>query len=108
MGLLHDVGDLVDLVLEHQEIPGLKVLHGRIHLLPGDLLIGPAEEQDAVLSVTVSLDDGVPRLARHMGDQAHIHPRLPHHVQQKFSVALAHGSGVPDLHAALGQGDGLI
>ena len=108
MGFFHNISDLIDLVLKDQKISRLEMFHGLIHLLSGDLLVGASVEQNAVLPVTVSLDNGMAGLSLHVGYQAHIHSRVLHHVQQKLPVAFSHSSGVPYLSSALCQGDGLV
>ena len=98
----------VYLILEQQQISLSKTRQRFPNLFRRNGLICSTIEQNAVLPVTVSLDNGMAGLSLHVGYQAHIHSRVLHHLQQKLPVVFSHSSGVPYLSSALCQGDGLV
>ena len=73
-GSLHDIANLADFILQYQVVPLLKVVHNPIHHFPGNLLVGAAEEKDAVAPVLCLLDNGMAGLSIQHGYILRIHP----------------------------------
>lgn len=101
------VGDAVDLVLQEQYIPRCKTAERLIHKRLGQAGVGAAVEENAVFPGFRHLDDGVPAGLVQGADQAGIHPVALQRVQER-RAARPHQTGVPDLQAGLGGGDGLV
>ena len=78
-----------------------------IHILGGQLLIGTAVEQNAVLGVLVDLNDSMAGRTVHDLDELIVHTVLLAGIQEHLTI-LADQAAVVDLHACLCQSAGLI
>ena len=105
--LLHDIGQAVDLVLQDEIVPGLKVLQRPVCLLMGDLLIAAAKKQNAVLPGGIHLNDGMAAGTIADGHEGGVHAAVPQGIRQNGSVT-ADPSGMTDRASGAGGGDGLI
>ena len=105
--LVNDIVEHVDLILKHQIVAFFKMRQHFIHELSRLHLIGPAVEDDAVLSVLIHLDHGVPAAHIHLLDIVRMHARIRAGIQEHLSV-VADDAGMPDVQAGLRQGDRLV
>ena len=96
-----------DLVLEQQEIRGAEVPQHPVDILPGDIQVRPAGNNDAVLPLRVDLNDGMAadriRGLQITGIDAVLLQQLPEN-----GTVRSDSARVEDLRAAASQGNGLV
>ena len=105
--LFHDVGHVVDLVLQNKNIARCKVRQDLVGIVLRNLAVGAAVENDAVLSAALDLNDRVTVRAFAQPHEAGIHARFLHFIEQE----LAFGSIKPrmvDLRTRLRQRNRLV
>ena len=106
-GRVHDAGQAVDLVLQHQPVALAEVGQRLVDLAVPDAPVGAAVEQYAVFTLFVHLYDGV---ALHAVDGAQVfgvHALLVQQLPQEFAVR-ADAAGVVDLGPGPGQRHRLV
>ena len=87
MSLFHNIGHLIDLILQHNVIPCLKKANGLIYLCPFNVLIRPAVEDNTVISCLISLYNGISRAdGIKPSDKFRPDSSLAEKLYEKFSV----------------------
>ena len=105
--LFHDVGHVIDLILQNKNIARCKVRQDLVGIVLRNLAVGAAVENDAVLPAALDLNDRVTVRAFAQPHETGIHARFLHFIEQE----LAFGSIKPrmvDLRTRLRQRNRLV
>ena len=106
-GLGEGVVHLARLVLEEDRVPLSPASQEAVDVGAAQVVVRPAQEDDAVLPVGANLDDGPPRRDLSLQNAGNVDPGGFQPFHEETTVP-AYFAGEADLGARAGEGDGLV